>query len=326
MVSYRYGFQGQEKDDEIKGSGNSLNYKFRMYDSRVCRFFAVDPLTWKFPFYSPYHFSSNSPVVAIELEGLESSFRLNYTEGSVEVVDGHVKYTGGLENIPPSNWGHGSAGGTSTPKEGEIINVICTDCVNSKTGLKGTRIWIRVGVTKVIKAETVEDEVPREIKGTHGTNDRIDTDYVTESKGVQYVNGSGEPTKIKDSEVPFTTERQKSRNDAFTDFINQKLEAKSPNEVRSLVSVILVAQENTLYNSSVKRRIEALYGVIVDVNVDGDAMKSYTDKFGFCTQVIYPKIQIQTTTKGSPGTPARTEMVKVSKTVYEEVSPIEIIE
>jgi CHASE3 domain sensor protein len=30
--SYRYGFQGQEKDDEIKGEGNSLNYTFRMYD------------------------------------------------------------------------------------------------------------------------------------------------------------------------------------------------------------------------------------------------------------------------------------------------------
>lgn len=42
--SYRYGFQGQEKDDELKGEGNSLNYTFRMHDPRVGRFFAVDPL------------------------------------------------------------------------------------------------------------------------------------------------------------------------------------------------------------------------------------------------------------------------------------------
>ena len=28
--SYRYGFQGQEKDDEVKGPGNSLNYTFRI--------------------------------------------------------------------------------------------------------------------------------------------------------------------------------------------------------------------------------------------------------------------------------------------------------
>ena len=40
---YRYGFQGQEKDDEIKGEGNSVNYKYRMHDPRIGRFFAVDP-------------------------------------------------------------------------------------------------------------------------------------------------------------------------------------------------------------------------------------------------------------------------------------------
>ncbi|MFP9119357.1 RHS repeat domain-containing protein, partial [Flavobacterium sp. RNTU_13] len=71
--AYRYGFQGQEKDDELKGEGNSLNYTFRMHDPRIGRFFAVDPLASKYPFYSPYQFSSNSPVQAIELEGLESS-------------------------------------------------------------------------------------------------------------------------------------------------------------------------------------------------------------------------------------------------------------
>jgi hypothetical protein len=28
---YRYGFQNQEKDDEVKGAGNSVNYKYRMH-------------------------------------------------------------------------------------------------------------------------------------------------------------------------------------------------------------------------------------------------------------------------------------------------------
>jgi hypothetical protein len=31
---YRYGFNGQEKDDEVKGSGNSYNYTYRMHDPR----------------------------------------------------------------------------------------------------------------------------------------------------------------------------------------------------------------------------------------------------------------------------------------------------
>ena len=68
---YRYGFQGQEKDDEIKGDGNSVNYKYRMHDARIGRFFAVDPLTATYPFYSPYSFSGNRVVDMIELEGLE---------------------------------------------------------------------------------------------------------------------------------------------------------------------------------------------------------------------------------------------------------------
>ena len=68
---YRYGFQGQEKDDELKGEGNSLNYTFRMHDPRVGRFFALDPLFKKFPHNSPYAFSENRIMDGIELEGLE---------------------------------------------------------------------------------------------------------------------------------------------------------------------------------------------------------------------------------------------------------------
>lgn len=69
--SYRYAFQGQEKDDEIKGEGNSYNYTYRMHDPRIGRFFATDPLTAKYPWYTPYQFSGNKPIQFIELEGLE---------------------------------------------------------------------------------------------------------------------------------------------------------------------------------------------------------------------------------------------------------------
>ncbi len=68
---YRYGFQGQEEDDELKGEGNSLNYTFRMHDPRIGRFFARDPLASKYPFYSPYQFSGNRVIDMVELEGLE---------------------------------------------------------------------------------------------------------------------------------------------------------------------------------------------------------------------------------------------------------------
>jgi RHS repeat-associated protein len=71
--SYRYGFQGQEKDDELKGEGNSLNYTFRMHDPRVGRFFATDPLEAKYSWNSPYAFSENRVIDSRELEGLEAA-------------------------------------------------------------------------------------------------------------------------------------------------------------------------------------------------------------------------------------------------------------
>ncbi len=72
-ADYRYGFQEQELDNELKGEGNSLNYKYRMHDPRVGRFFATDPLEASYPWNSPYAFSENVVINAIELEGLEQA-------------------------------------------------------------------------------------------------------------------------------------------------------------------------------------------------------------------------------------------------------------
>lgn len=74
---YRYSFQNQEHDDEIKGEGNSVNFEYRMHDPRLGRFFAIDPLTRKYPHNSPYVFSENVVINAVELEGLERSYVFN---------------------------------------------------------------------------------------------------------------------------------------------------------------------------------------------------------------------------------------------------------
>lgn len=58
-------------DNEIKGEGNSFNFKYRMYDPRINRFFATDPLEKSYPWNSPYAFSENDLIRAVELEGLE---------------------------------------------------------------------------------------------------------------------------------------------------------------------------------------------------------------------------------------------------------------
>jgi len=59
------------RDDEIKGDGNSYAYEYRVHDSRLGRFLSMDPLSKKYPFYSPYQFCGNRLINAIEIEGLE---------------------------------------------------------------------------------------------------------------------------------------------------------------------------------------------------------------------------------------------------------------
>ena len=87
--NYRYGFSGMEKDDEIRGAGNSYAFLFRMYDSRLGRFLSTDPLTQKFPALSPYQHAGNNPIAAIDLEGLEPATINPNTQTLVLVLQGY---------------------------------------------------------------------------------------------------------------------------------------------------------------------------------------------------------------------------------------------
>ncbi|MCK8482199.1 RHS repeat-associated core domain-containing protein, partial [Psychroserpens algicola] len=66
---YRYGFNGMEIDNEVKGEGNSYDFGARMYDPRVGRWFAPDKFEVKYPFQSTYAFVSNNPMVFIDPDG-----------------------------------------------------------------------------------------------------------------------------------------------------------------------------------------------------------------------------------------------------------------
>ncbi len=68
---YRYGFNGKENDNEVKGDGNHQDYGFRIYDPRLGKFLSVDPLTQEYPELTPYQFASNRPIDGIDIDGLE---------------------------------------------------------------------------------------------------------------------------------------------------------------------------------------------------------------------------------------------------------------
>ncbi len=64
---YRYGFGGQEMDNEISGTGNSYTAEYWQYDSRLGRRWNVDPVrvTWE----SPYATFRNNPIVFNDPDG-----------------------------------------------------------------------------------------------------------------------------------------------------------------------------------------------------------------------------------------------------------------
>ena len=66
-TEYRFGFQGQEYDEET----GTDHYTYRQADRIIGRFWSLDPLSAKYPHNSPYAFSENRVIDGVELEGME---------------------------------------------------------------------------------------------------------------------------------------------------------------------------------------------------------------------------------------------------------------
>mgnify|MGYP006266441223 CR=1 FL=1 len=67
---YDYGFQGMEKDDEIKGLGNAYTTEFRQYDPRAGRWLSTDKVYKAYE--SPYSAFANNPSNVLDPNGLDT--------------------------------------------------------------------------------------------------------------------------------------------------------------------------------------------------------------------------------------------------------------
>lgn len=87
---YRYGFNGQEHDDDWVGQGNSLAFKYRIHDARIGRFLSVDPLAPEYPWNSTYAFAENRVINSNDLEGAEANERMlhQYTVSTTQAIFG----------------------------------------------------------------------------------------------------------------------------------------------------------------------------------------------------------------------------------------------
>ncbi|MHB8259764.1 MAG: M91 family zinc metallopeptidase [Bacteroidia bacterium] len=68
--NYRYSFNDKEKVDEIYGSGNFLDYGSRGRDTRLGNgWWGIDKKFAKYPFFSPYCFAANNPILFMDADG-----------------------------------------------------------------------------------------------------------------------------------------------------------------------------------------------------------------------------------------------------------------
>ena len=81
-TGYRFSFNGQEKVDEISGSGNHNTALFWEYDTRLGRRWNIDPVVKQW--MSSYHAFSNNPIAKIDPNGAKDDW--------VEGADGNITW------------------------------------------------------------------------------------------------------------------------------------------------------------------------------------------------------------------------------------------
>ena len=164
---YRFGFNGKENDDEgMGGGGATYDYGFRIYNPQLGRFLSVDPLTNTYPYYTPYQFAGNNPILFIDLygygpqeEGKENEVTVDKGQtvtsiatstGTDDVLqtikdiislnglskDGHIE-PGDKLKLPSSVCGAQSSQSSSSPPKEESVMKLLSKTFNITTNGEG---------------------------------------------------------------------------------------------------------------------------------------------------------------------------------------------
>ena len=321
---YRFGFNGMERDDEVKGEGSTVNYTYRLHDTRIGRFFAVDPYVWKFAYYSPYHFSSNSPIISIELEGLESSVKINFAERSVILKkDDFGRFEIAYDQIYGNNYR--TLLGSNDPYAvrrafidakmartdffpGSEVDVWCADC-----GSSGEWWTITLPKVKVVRDKEIIitkmiwiDPSPPEYEEVEDT--WFDDRHSQQTWDIYGTWQGYTPYTNSDKDVESTVMG------AYTYF--DESFAKSRGYSRAKINSIDLVIGEGLDVEKYKRAFQKKFGIDdINVSTDSDIVGNYTVKYHF---IGYRLIKA--------GTPGHWEEVQEKKMVKELVSPVEIVE
>ena len=155
LEGYRFGFQNQEKDDEISGHGKSYSAEFWQYSPGLGRRWNIDPVVKEHR--SPYDVFCNNPIIMIDPFGDDDYYNSDGTYN----IEMSKKYTNnGTHNIYIL-----SADGNrktlladmplNTPSQIEIVEKVIS-CYANKAGVYGKVKLVNLNnKSSVVLAKTV---------------------------------------------------------------------------------------------------------------------------------------------------------------------------
>jgi RHS repeat-associated protein len=98
--NYLFGFNGKETDTET----DLQDYGMRIYNPSLGKFLSVDPLTQSYPWYTPYQFAGNKPIVAIDLDGLEEYIVTNIYDVNGKLTSSTIDFRTDANGIINQNY------------------------------------------------------------------------------------------------------------------------------------------------------------------------------------------------------------------------------
>ncbi len=115
---YRFGFNGKEKVDEVYGDANAYDFGARLYDPRLGRWLAVDPLSALYVDLCPYTFAGNSPVIFWDNDGEKfvNPYQKDYEKAKADVVTSTEIYNEMVKNGVKKSEARESSGLTSNQR------------------------------------------------------------------------------------------------------------------------------------------------------------------------------------------------------------------
>ena len=168
--AYRYGFNGEEKTDEIFGEYNLTSFTERLYNARLGKWLAIDGKDDLFPGYSPYVFTGNSPNINKEIDG---DIFGTVIGGIVGAAVGAVVAYQNDEDV----WAGAIEGGTSGVIAGAIVDITVAS--------GGTALPVIIGAAAVGGAVGA---AAGDVTGQITKNVNNGQDFVTATNNVTYEN------------------------------------------------------------------------------------------------------------------------------------------